>query len=116
MGAKLCFRKVIFAPEHKTHLTKNKWDDFLERFRGVGKRALQKLRNGLVGYQLKIVFQLRILKGETYINFKNFVGPVFTPQKRLIRHFYTCAYFCQICFVNLVVMFQLYLHEYRNIG
>ena len=89
---------------------------FLEQFGAVGKRSLQKLKNGRVRYQLKIVFQLRILKGETYVNFKNFVVPVFIPQKRLIRHFYTCAYFCRICFVNLVVMFQLYLNEYRNLG
>ena len=72
----------------------------LQRFRGVGKRALQKLKNGLVRYQLKIGFQLRILKGETYVNFKNFVGPVFMPKKRCICHFYSFAYFCQICIVN----------------
>ena len=89
---------------------------FLEQFREVGKHTLQKLKNGQVRYQLKIVFQLRIRKGETYVTFRNFVGPVFIPQKRLIRHFYTCAYFCRICFVNLVVMFQLYLNEYRNLG
>ena len=89
---------------------------FLEQFRAVGKRTLQKLKNGQVRYQLKIVFQLRKNKGETYVNFKNFVGPVFIPQKRFISHFYMFAYFCQICFADLVVKFQLYLNEYRNLG
>ena len=89
---------------------------FLEQFRGVGKHTLQKLKNGQVRYQLKIVFQLRKNKGETYVNFKNFVGLVFIPQKRFISHFYMFAYFCQICFADLVVKFQLYLNEYRNLG
>ena len=89
---------------------------FLEQFRGVGKHTLQKLKNGQVRYQLKIVFQLRIRKGETYVTFRNFVGPVFIPQKRFISHFYMFAYFCQICFADLVVKFQLYLNEYRNLG
>ena len=87
---------------------------FLEQFRGIGKHTLQKLKNGQVRYQLKIVFQLRKNKGETYVNFKNVVGPVFTPQKRCICHFYSLAYFCQICIVNLEIMFQLYINEYRN--
>ena len=100
MGPQLYYTRVILALERNKCLRKNKIDYILQRFRGVGKRALQKLKNGRVRYQLKIGFQLRTLKGETYVNFKNFMGPVFTPQKRYKCHFYSLAYFCQMCIVN----------------
>ena len=100
MGPQLYYTRVILALERNECLRKNKLDYILLRFRVVGICALQKLKNGRVRYQLKIGFQLRTLKGETYVNFKNFMGPVFTPQKRYKCHFYSLAYFCQICIVN----------------
>ena len=72
MGPQLYYTRVILALERNECLRKNKIDYILQRFRGVGKRALQKLKNGRVRYQLKIGFQLRTLKGEIYLNFKNF--------------------------------------------
>ena len=89
---------------------------FFRAIWGYTKAYLAKAEKRPGQVSIKNRFQLRKNKGETYVNFKNFVGPVFIPQKRFISHFYMFAYFCQICFADLVVKFQLYLNEYRNLG